>query len=389
MSDHAIPIITSVGKKPASSKADIGDAWIEGREHCAKPGAGCFLDPQTRSRLVGAYQMRVMGAADAFYSALGALQLGEALKKEEDVDLFTALVIDALGTVASSALKRAAKWVRSANAGAVVGAIGAPAEAHDDAKSADENAIGFAIKGAIDSAKKGLKAQAQDGSEFDRDKAAVSSFTDQLGNNAALAFQRQREEPPGILGDAELITAYHSWSADMGHNRGTYLAELQAKVSRFRASPASKIGRTDRHVHGPSWEAAMKEGPAGIARKGGDHATRDTKLVLHTYADGSPSMLLYYVKDYQLPVGSTTDHEVDLEPFALGDWQPASVVEPEFAEAATTANRDKWKRDYEVKNLDAPGGGYAAYTDPNKRPKLPEPSKPTTPYVYPGPRHKK
>lgn len=385
MSDYALPDVTAgnAGKRTAkpTSASDIGDPYIEHGTTDELNGGG-FLTAAQRARLVSNYQGRVMNAADAFYGALAAIGLEEAMKKDEDVDIFTSLAIDALGIVSSTAAKLAAKAVRGGSVGvAFLGPLSSP----EDAKKGDESALSHVIKAANDAGKKALKSAATSGTEFDRSKAVTSSYLAQLSSNAAITFQHHREDPPGMLGDADLIMLYHSWDAAMGHNTGMYQAELAKALARFRSSTASKIGRTDRRVHGESpQEIAERGGDMGeIVAKVGDSQIRDTKLVLQVYDDGeSAPDLMYYVRDYDVPFngGGMHDQTKDLSLFDNTGWKPSHRVEPDMVEAASAQNRAMWGRDHEVIHMSGRAPGPAAYTDAKTRPPSPparrEPAQP-------------
>lgn len=385
MSDFTIPDVTqgNPGKRtqPATSARDLHDPYVE------TGGPTSFLTPEQRHREVDKYQMRVLAAEAAYYAALGQVGLEEALREDADVDMFTSIVIDALGIVASTGLKLAAKAVRGSNLG--IGFLG-PQQQHS-AKEGDESAVSLVFKGAIDAGKKAAKSMARDGTEFDRDKAAASGLLQQLGANAALSFQHLREDPPGMLGDADLIMATESMDAAMGHNMVKYAAELRAKLARFRRSTASKVGRTDRVIHGEQPDEIAARGNAWDAlRKTTDFAIRDTKLVLQVYADGTPSDLMYYVRDYDVPFNPGGEHDpsVDLDMYAEGTWHASHRVDAEFAEAAIARNRDAWGSDYETKTMSARADGPAVYTDPKTRPALPaHKPMPVYPRVPTTPRH--
>lgn len=375
MSSFAIPDVATghpgTRTRPATSSRDLHDPYVE------TGGPASFLTLEQRGRQVAKYQQRVMSAADAFYAGLGAVQLAEALKDEPDVDMFTSLIIDALTTVTGGAVKLAAAAVRAG--------MGVPAGAStEDASKGDESVVSYVLKGALDAGKKAGKSAAKNGSEFDRDRNAATSFLDQLGSNAALAFQHLREDPPGVLGDAELVMATETMDAAKGHNNVMYAAKIREVLARFRASTASKIGRTDRRVHGEQpIDIAERGDIPGAIRKNSDSVIRDTKLVLHTYTDGTPSMLFYYVRDYDMPFNAGGEHDetVDISMFAEGGWKPSHRVEDEFAEAAMAANRRAWKVSHETKEIGSLPDGPAIYTDPTRRPTTP--SSPATPAYRP------
>lgn len=343
----------------------IGDAYIQGKGHCAQGGdSDCFLAEGTRGRLIGAYQNRVNAAASGYGDALTELRVDEMISKDEDVDMVTALIIDALGGMALKSIIKAAKWLRGADASSVLtNEVGfafedgpSVIEIMDKAKGADESNLNLAVKSATDQGKKAATKAAlgaAKGDEFEHEKAVDLSYIDQLRNNAALAFQHQREDPPSMASDAELILLYHSWSATMGHNTGMYKAELQAKLDRFKTSPASRIGRTSLGSHPvpgapPEFNKAVKRWNADV---------RDTKLVMHIYDDGTQD-LFYYKKDYRpgtlLPEGVWKDPKLDLDDNALDEeFKPFQLVEKEFMDAALSSNEAVWGVKYEVKIVPA------------------------------------
>ncbi len=347
----------------------IGDNYIQGQGHCTKSSRpDCFLDEGTRSRLVSGYQARVTAAAGWYGDALTQLRVDQLISKDEEVGMVTSLIIDALGGLALKGITRAAKWLRSADASSVFNQeVGfafddgsSVVELLDKAKSANESHLNLAVKGAAEQGKRAVtKAAASAAStsdEFEHQKAVGLSYVDQLAANAAIAFQHQREDPPSVASDAELILLYHSWSVDMGHTVGMYKAELQAKLDRFKASPASKIGRTSRSLHHGSFDS-LDGDYEKIRGKALDTHLRDTKLGMEHYTDGSAPELVYYKKDYRNPMDTVPDHlwkdrKLDLDPAAEdNDFKPYKSVEKEFTEAAIAQNEAAWGVRYEARIL--------------------------------------
>ncbi len=336
--------------KEPTSAADIGDAYIEGRSHCDEGGEGCFLTTTQRDRLINSIGDRIGDASDAAYAALGAVGLKEALKKDEDVDVFQSIMIGGIGAVLGTAIKLggAAAGKRSLAAFGVTSP-----EAISALAATDDSALGYMTKTAVDSAKAGAKGAVTDDTEHDRQQTATGDFVAALGARLGIAFQMQREGPPSWATDAQLIKLWESWHQRY-HGMDRYTAEFAKVVARFKSSTASKIGRTDRAIHGESVaELAAKQDVGGMVRKAGDSKLRDTKLVLQTYADGTAADLMYYARDYELPLTArgAHDHEPDLEPFAVNDWHVVSRVEDDFALAAQSANLAKWGVEYEVKPM--------------------------------------
>lgn len=356
----------------ATSAKDIDHAFIEGRGAC-KPGddksPGCFLTDWQRMAIVGFIGDRANAALSAAGDALGLVGMEEALRKEPDPDLLTGLVIDALGVVAGAALKTAAKWVRGAGDAALkTGEIAQIHIRHKQAVSptadADDSPLGFVIKTGVEAGKKGAKGAVGNG-EFEREQAESKSFIASMRRDLAMSFEHMREDPLAVANDAQLIVLYHSWSARFGHNIERYAAEFRAKLERFRGSTASKMGRTDRVNHGEKPMDIAKRGDThGAIRKASDDRIRDTKLVFLQYADGSPSELRYYKRDYKpLPFmggqGSYDTHDEDKNDLMAENaeddtWIEIGPVEAEFADAAIAGNQRAWGKPYDVQHLPAP-----------------------------------
>ncbi len=103
-----------------------------------------------------------------------------------------------------------------------------------------------------------------------------------------VAWEQQRQGPPGQATDAEMIVLFHSFKAKMGHSTPRYKAALEEKIQRYRASPVSRIGR----------DKAYATRDANVTDVGhGGMTTRDTKVVWVQFSEDLPPELYYYKLD--------------------------------------------------------------------------------------------
>lgn len=364
----------------ATSAHEIGDAYIEGHGRCA-PGSidhvdGCFLSDWQRAALVNSIAGRVNAALAAMLSAIERVGFEEALRKAPP-DLIRNLVFDAVGKVAEHALSTAASWVRGATPAAVlggeiaaigidrIGTVSSPHSIVDEARKADESSLGIAIKGAIQAGKKSIEGDDQ---EFERDQASAAGFLSELRTSSAYVFEQQREGPPSVATDGELIVLYHAWSSTRGHNSERYYQEISAIIARFRASSASKIGRTDRMIH--HGRPASMHDAVDMAT---DDAVRDTKLVMEVYSDESAPRLFYFKRDYDaLPLLGNDISETTTEVLASRAQDQSFVklglVEDEMKDAAMAQNVRVWGKAFDVMHLPTADPAPADFAKPRKLP---------------------
>lgn len=150
---------------------------------------------------------------------------------------------------------------------------------------------------------------------------------------------------------------YRSWAPENGHKPSSYKAEIEGKLARYRASPASKVGREFSRSHMEKPKPGSDPSDAVDYVLNGD--IRDTKLVLQYYSNGSPPQLWYYKRDYDGSMaaapfgGALMDPSVDLDHSAKdAGFQPYKRVEDEFRDFAIANNERAWKVKYDVKIVD-------------------------------------
>lgn len=353
-------------KMPTSAK-DIGNAYIENKEHCANGGSGCFLPETVRSRLVSAYQDEVRIAETFYVQALGELGLEKMVTKDDELPAIVALAIDAFGGWAVHSLGGAFKFLRNAPQAeigrgiegmlefqATGGSTASPSFLREALNTVDHDQVMYVIKAGVDSAKKTIKGAAKDdvkkasgASEY---KAVSLDYLDELKAAAAIAFQHQAQDPPGYVDDAQLIVLFHAFKAEMGHNVAGYKIALKEKLDRFMQSAASKIGREHHHLNYPGashFEATM----------------RDTKVVWVTTLKHPVPVLYYYKRDFVYhpedkgkmlePGYQTPDPNGIGVPYAIDDrFIPDKPVEEEFLDTAIAKHKEVWGTEPEVKLVD-------------------------------------
>jgi len=338
---------TLAGALPTSAAA-IGDRYIENREHCAPGVDGCFLTDTQRTRLVTAYQGAVQAAQMQYAAALTQIRFDRLIKKAEELPFFLSLALDVIAAHALVGLGLAVKALKSAGASQIAsdelgwmmqlqdGSGGGPSSITTLVGGISEPAVGFVIKAAVDEAKKQIKKT----SPPDTEKGATLNYIGELEDASAVAFERQRLDPPGYATDADLIVLFHSFKAAMGHTTPRYKAALEDKIDRYLASSTSRIGR----------HAAKTQRDFDVQ----GNTARDTKVVW-VRSSGTPVPTLYYYKrDFQNSQNEHTMGDVEIEPLQPLDnrFKIDRPVETEFVDVAIAKHRAAWGTEPETKEID-------------------------------------
>ncbi len=344
-----------------------------GRDHCKEhpdDKTCALLTPDQRTELIALARGRLHEASSEYGDAITEVRVAELLKEPDDIPMLTDLVIDAISVFGGNLAKNAIKLIRSKPVATISSlglGIGTGHEQLDLVKGADDGLVSQAVTGVLSASKKGAKKiAAEDDGEFKRDQDAATAFLDSLRDLKRQIFDALPHVPP-MLDNPNLVLFYHAWSPTK-RGAADLRTEIENKLTKFRSSPASKIGRriAKEHVEKPTGKGGPFEQAEkirkDIASKGIDDLDdiRDTKLVLHHVDDESPPKLYYYRRDY-LPMHrmnevlggpDALDPKTNLDRVATGDWTLYKEVEPEFAEAAMAANAQVWGVKYEAKDTE-------------------------------------
>lgn len=324
----------------AANAAAIGNAYIEGRGFCqVRPDArGCELSPDQFRLLVDAYQKRVTAAQIAFGDALGELRVDALLKPDEDAAPLLGMFIDVMASVALGGISSAISAIKSTPAASTFG-LGLDLQEVDDVLSVSnvidgaKDGINWIVKASVEHGKKALKAPARS-----TEKDITLGYIQSLQNASAIAWEHQREDPPGYATHADLIVLFHAFSASNGFTTPLIRQALASKIQRYLASSTARIGR-----HQMRTEQDMKiQG----------NTVRDTKVAW--IPDRSGVSVLYYLKqDAPNDQGRNADMiELPLIAPLDRDFVRDRPVEPEFIEAAISRHRDIWGKDPETLSPD-------------------------------------
>jgi hypothetical protein len=365
-----LPIPASSGKAAptlshGASARSIGNSYIAGEGVCqdGETSDRCFLRTDVRDRLFTGVVGRLGLMATMVSSAVNKLRVDELIKQPEDLDPLTSFLVDVATSYLGTLAGKAVKLLRGAPAKTLlaigVGRVGI--EDEDKAKDADSGVVALAIKGAVSISKKGASALANEDTkaEHDVDKVVAVNYLTTMEEGTIEAIKNMDKEVFGNLDDANRILLYltlDQLKASEVH------AEIAGSLARYRASPASKIGRTQtsRHMEktpeGSDIPGALKHQHAERKDKKIDNVNdlRDTKLVMVRTTSDAPPRLYYYKRDYdgavaEMPGGdsvmNTKSAKAQDQLDAVSkddDFVQYKEVEPEFYDLAIANNMQAW-----------------------------------------------
>jgi hypothetical protein len=328
----------------AQQQQSINNRYIEGKEHCATPGAsGCTLLPEVRARLVSAYQRKVR-IAEAFYvQALGEIGLERLIQRDEELPAIVTLAIDLLGNYVGGVVTKSLLKLRNAAPREFLKTVDNMIEFQTTGEDgASPNAIKtlldmtspqgveLIIKTATDFGKKGVKKQASQ-TLANNEKEDTLNYIDELKKAAAISFEHLDLDIPGVANDGQMIAAFHAFDAEMGNDVPSFKAALKQKIERYLATVA-KVGRAAVRFRDPLRSPQEQK----LEPQQDFRATmRDTQVVWVTIL-GDPVPRLYYAKvDYQW---SPTSPQPALDDkFVL-----TRPVDLEFTNTALLRHQEKW-----------------------------------------------
>jgi hypothetical protein len=347
---------TLVGQKPATGAAAIGNAFIEGREHCAKDGdQGCFLNPVQRERLILEIKAEIRQSETFFVQALTEIGFQRLIQKDEELPAIISLALDIAGSYFGGLAVKAMRALRStppetfykSHEGMLSFQTGTNAEPDPSLfrnvlNEASPESVDYVIKTAMSAGKR--KAEKGGGDEMNADasnrKQVTLNYLDELKASAAISYEQLAQDAPGVANDAERIAMFESFKAKNGHNVPAFVAVLKEKLDRYLKSPASEIGRNGHRLRD------------GASKKDSYNATiRDTQVAWVVIA-GDPVPKLYYLReDWANNSGSSAGTGAPGDMDKPENERPKSMqgmltllrpVEPEFQSSALARPQQVW-----------------------------------------------
>lgn len=326
----------------AQQQPGINNRYIEGKEHCATPGAsGCSLDSEVRARLVAAYQRKVRTAEGFYVQALGEIGLERMIQKDEELPAIITMAIDLLGGYVGGVVAKSLIKLRDSTPRDFLKTVDSMIDFQstgDDATtpnvvkslllSTSPKSVETLMKTATDFGKKGLKAGIENVLETD-EKADTLNYVDELKRSAAISFEHLDLDVPGNATDGQMIAAFHAFDAEMGNDVPTFKATLLEKIARYQSTVA-KIGRADLQPQVANGQPQKRE-----AQQDPRATTRDTQVTWVTLV-GDPVPRLYYAKvDYSW-------HPNSAQPALDDKFVLTRPVELEFVNSAVLRHQQKW-----------------------------------------------
>lgn len=289
-----------------------------------------------------------MQAENKFRDALVKAQIANLIKKDEDVPGIASFVIEAIVGQAFSGAKAGLKILRSKGP-AILRSLslmpGTDVQLAADAVAAvDENSL---VAKGTSSLKKAASKEVEDElKDASEERKATSSYLSQLQTEAEVAWEQQREAPPGYASDAELVALFHSWGTSAGHTMAAYEAALKDKVARYQASPASRIGKTAIDTR----SSKPLNGDPGYP----EMEAQSLRVTMEV-TDGEHVRWMYYSYNEDImdatPEGNRLGGKRGMDP---SKFTPLREVEPEFMDIAIRNNQKEWGVPYDTKNLTTP-----------------------------------
>lgn len=301
-----------------TTNVDTGNAYPDRGVGCERQprAANCFLPDGQRQRMVTTYQSRVTAAEGQYGLALASVELDERLKKDpKETDWVTEILLDVIGTLISSSIKKAVHLAMDA--------------------SPDADHVVEALKPFVGAGKKRVVEHATAAGAAPR--SAAVKLIDHLKNEAALIYERLREDAlAAVAGDDELILLFESFRAEL-HSHDVYKREIEDKLVRYEKSKVGKIG------------VAKNPDAKPIDDIVGGRPTHLDRCAFWVDAPGGPRLALYS-RGHRIPDGAEYATDLDRGP-AFGtdeegdkSWQIEAFVPAEFVSVALAMHESTWGR---------------------------------------------
>jgi hypothetical protein len=222
-----------------------GDGPGKAASHNSK---GKFLNEEQRGRIENMFMGRVLAAQSSYMTELSNMHADNLIQKPEELSIWTALFIAALGKVTEFAvmsalmdLKKVGKAVHALKEAKVMEVKESEVEGKILGlnEKTVEGLVGLGVdKGKEKITEKKTEAQNEAGQE---EQTAKGSYIEYLQDNSMMMFQHLREDRLSSASDAELVAAMVTFEG----SRWTHTilhARLQAHVDVFMKSHAKDIG---------------------------------------------------------------------------------------------------------------------------------------------------
>lgn len=311
-----------------TTNVDTGNAYPDRGVGCERQprAANCFLPDAQRQRIVNTYQSRVTAAEGQYGIALVSVELDERLKKEpKHVDWVSEILLDVIGTLVSSSLKKAVHLAMEA--------------------SPDADHVVEVLKPLVGAGKKHAVEHATAAGAAPR--SAAVKLIDHLKNEAAQIYQRLREDSlAAVAGDDELILLFESFRAEL-HSVDVYKREIEDKLARYDKSQVGNMG------------VAANPASHPIDAIVGGRATHLDRCAFWVDAPGGPRLALYS-RAHRIPDGAEYATDLDRGPVfgtdedADNGWRIESYVPAEFVSVALAMHESTWGRPPEHRAFGVP-----------------------------------
>jgi hypothetical protein len=230
-----------------------GSLYADDNAKCATPkrkeAGGCFLKDDVRSRLIVDLKSRVDRAYSAYLSAIAQLKIHEMIEKEDELGVFSTLLLNVVFTNVGAGIIGALKALKSVQrAKSFLEEFGEHADSEitrSMMKDVNEKQMEAIVGSSLDIGKeqaKGLMTKAAAGAGEDR-KSAATSYLTLLEVQGATMYERLSEQPPAQMNDQELI-AYNESFRGAYHSAPAYIEKIEKSLGQYLGSHAKEIGRT-------------------------------------------------------------------------------------------------------------------------------------------------
>lgn len=300
-----------------ASKSGVWGQYATSGTACDRPprAPNCYLPEAQRQRMAGTYQARVNAAQTQYEIALVSVELDERLKKEpKHVDWVAEILLDVIGTVISSSLKKAVHLAMDA--------------------SPDADHVVEVLKPFVGAGKKHVMDGATAAGAAPR--SAAVRLIDHLKNESAAIYQHLREDVLADVDDDELGRLLESFSAEL-HSVDVYKRSIEDKLVRYDRSQVGKMG------------VAKNPAASAIDDIVGGRPTHLDRCAFWVDAPGGPRLALYN-RAHRIPDGAEYATDLDRGPVfgtdEAGDkgWEIESYVPLEFASVALAMHETTWGR---------------------------------------------
>lgn len=245
------------GKKNLVQSVSLGDRYGDHGSKCdGKTGdtPGCFLSPDARQRYTGLFMRNVTVAQGNFKDACTSLQVKELLKKDDDLNWFTSLIMDFGSAFLLGAAAKVIKKLRDLGADALIekgvmsierGGDGAVFDRADKLlRSVTDKRIDAWTRTAFYSVKKGSQNTAKDAKNAPahEERSDIESYLNTLKNQCDLGYNQFVSTALSEANDAEFAVLFEGMLPE-NHFQEIYEDALRIKLDAYKSSRVRDIGR--------------------------------------------------------------------------------------------------------------------------------------------------